>query len=465
MRSPHATAERASEQCHHRDAPLPRGHPAHCPFPARPSRSPTSDEDSHISFQRCYGNDRQEQKSIPPDPIIVDLVTEDMNERIPEIFPNLLREDAFPTVRKGGYDKRQVDDFVVRNHNQLRDLQERLARAHDELEQLRRELAEAKAKAAVKPEHEQISERLANILRIAEEEAADKRAQVDKEVKEIRAKAEEEAKAKIKSAQEQAERIVNGARDEAKELLTSTKQEAERLREEAAKEAERKLNEAEARANKIHDVADRRLKRLVATHGEAVRRLNDMRDTLAELLKAEAKAGALDAGLKRSDFEGSTDKESASAASSKQSSPQAAEPEGAANAQRPASPDNEPTARLNPADKEPTARLNPASSGAAADGKAENQVKSAPAAQGARPIPGRPQGFRYAGPAPTDAGSSPTPPPPSTELTGVYQASVPADSASSADSGSSAGSSNAGSSAGSSDSGSSGGSDSSGGGF
>lgn len=261
----HATAEREhmSPAGTHRCP----GPPARCPSPARLSRSPTSNRDSHISFQRCYRNDRKEQKTIPPDPIIVDLVTEDMNERIPEIFPNLLREDAFPTVRKGGYDKRQVDDFVVRNHNQLRDLQERLARAHDELEQLRRELAEAKAKAAVKPEHEQISERLANILRIAEEEASDKRAQVDKEVKEIRAKAEEEAKAKIKSAQEQADRIVNGARDEAKELLTSTKKEAERLREEAAKEAERKLNEAEARANKIHEVADRRLKRLVATHG------------------------------------------------------------------------------------------------------------------------------------------------------------------------------------------------------
>src|SRR5690625_1811501 len=208
-----------------------------------------------------------------------------MNEHSAEILPNFLREEAFPTEKRG-YSKRQVDDYVVRTHNQTRDLQERLARAHDELEQLRRELTEAKELAAVKPEHEQISERMSTILRIAEEEAKEKRSKIDAEVEGIRGKAEDESAKRLKDAEEHAERVVSSARHEAHEMVSTAKQEAEQLRSQAEDERRRRVSDAEARANKINETADRRLATLTATHNEAVRRLGDMHGTLAELLSA-----------------------------------------------------------------------------------------------------------------------------------------------------------------------------------
>ncbi|GLU47316.1 hypothetical protein [Nocardiopsis ansamitocini] len=385
-----------------------------------------------------------------------------MNEHSTEILPNLLREEAFPTARKG-YDKHQVDDFVVRNHNQIRDLQERLARAHDELEQLRRQLAEAKAKAVVKPEHEQISERLANILRIADEEASDKRSKVDKEVGDIRASAQEESQAKVKDAQEHAERIVGSARDQANELVTSAKQEAEQLREQAKEESERKLADSEARATRIHETADRRLATLTATHGEAARRLSDMRDTLTELLQAETKAGPLDNGLSRADFgtetaDGDEAKDAKDAKDAKEAKPQQpkaegakpsapsappaptapaavkdeaaakneqpapqrpapAKPQPAQNAPaRPAPADaDEATIKLNP-DDEATARISPEDTKAAAE-------QSGPSSQPVRQNPQRPQGFRYSGPAPTPTEEPTAQMPPINDpgMTGIYR--------------------------------------------
>ncbi|PSK99524.1 hypothetical protein CLV63_103249 [Murinocardiopsis flavida] len=219
-----------------------------------------------------------------------------MNEHSPEILPNLLRRDAFTTVRKGGYDKDQVDEYVVRNHNQIRDLQERLARAHDELEQLRRDLANAKEQAAVKPEHEQISERMAEILRIAEEEAKDKRSKVGREAEEIRNKAQGDAQKRMKDAEEHAERVIKSARNEAQEMLSTSKTESDQVRNQAKEESERRVADADARAKKINTTADRRLATLTATHNEAVRRLTDMRVTLAELLEAETNSGPLDPG-------------------------------------------------------------------------------------------------------------------------------------------------------------------------
>ncbi|MBE2998843.1 cell division protein DivIVA [Nocardiopsis sp. HNM0947] len=212
-----------------------------------------------------------------------------------------LQQDRFPTVRKGGYDKAHVDDYYVRMDNQFKDLRERLQRMDEELEQYKRDLAIAREKAQVKPEHEQISERMAEILRIAEEEAKERRSRVESEVEEAEKKAKDEVSKYRKEAEEHAERIVSSAREEATEMVAGAKKEAEQLREQAKQEGDRRLSEAEARAKKIHDTADRRLATLTATHAEALRRLKDMHSTLADLVEAEDKAGALETGLSRED--------------------------------------------------------------------------------------------------------------------------------------------------------------------
>lgn len=234
-----------------------------------------------------------------------------------EILPNLMREDSFGIVMRG-YDRRQVDDFVTRSRNQIRDLEERLARTLDEAQQLRRELTDAKEQlAAGKPAHEEVSERLATILRLAEEEADQKRAAAEETVAQIRKEAEEDAQRILGEARELAERTVASAREQAEGIITSARQKAEEdmaaarqeaeqtltsSREEAdhtlssAKErAERLLTDAEQRAGAINDGAARRLDALTETHGEAVRRLGHIRDVLTDLLSKDATHGTLGA--------------------------------------------------------------------------------------------------------------------------------------------------------------------------
>lgn len=222
-----------------------------------------------------------------------------------EILPNLMREDPFEVVMRG-YNRRQVDDYVTRSRNQIRDLEERLARALDEVEQMRREITEVRNQTApAKPQHEEVSERLAQILALAEEEATQKRTHVDTEIGQIRTDAEEEARRLVSeandeaenirsSAQSQAEQTVGAANTEADRLITGSREEADRTLETARGQAEEALGDAERRASTINEGASRRLESLTATHTEAVRRLTEVHDVLGNLLHADGDAGPFD---------------------------------------------------------------------------------------------------------------------------------------------------------------------------
>ncbi|WP_174547059.1 ATP synthase F0 subunit B [Nocardiopsis dassonvillei] len=291
-----------------------------------------------------------------------------------------LQQDRFPTVRKGGYDKAHVDDYFVRTDNQVKSLRERLQRLDDELEQYKRDLAIAREKAQVKPEHEQISERMAEILRIAEEEAQERRSKVESEVKEAEKKAQDEIAKYRKDAEEHAERILSSARSEAHSMVDSAKKESDQLREQAKQEGERRLNEAEARAKKIHDTADRRLATLTATHAEALRRLKDMHSTLADLVAAEDKAGALESGLSRDEVA---------------AAPAPAKP-------APATPGDkdEATTKLPPLQQQPdeaTVRIRPV---AKPEQTGQDQAGNSSPKDQAQSAPRPPQGARFTGPAP-----------------------------------------------------------------
>ena len=324
-----------------------------------------------------------------------------------------LQQDRFPTVRKGGYDKAHVDDYYVRMDNQFKSLRERLQRMDDELEQYKRDLAIAREKAQVKPEHEQISERMAEILRIAEEEAKERRSKVESEVNEAQKKAKEEIAKHRKDAEQHAERVLSSARSEATELVDSAKKEADQLREQARKEGERRLSEAEARAKKIHETADRRLATLTATHAEALRRLKDMHSTLADLVTAEDKAGPLETGLGREEaVSGEEEKNEQGQATSGQNEkprtadaakPEAdrAKSEAAPRVSAPSQPEvDEATVRIKPVAKpdrggQDAPKVDQAPVG---EGKKEG-VQGTPAQAVSRP----PQGGRFSGPAPEGA--------------------------------------------------------------
>ena len=237
-----------------------------------------------------------------------------------DLLPNLTHEDAFE-VQMRGYSRRQVDEFIARCRSQIRDLEQRLARALDDSEELRRDLATARQQAlGAKPAHEEVSERIAQILKLADDEArsqkskahediARQRNDAQSEAEKIRTEAREQAERMLTAAQEQAERAitsaraeaektVTGARNEAEKTLTAARNEAERTTTDARKKSEsalasaksqakKALDEATARATAIHDGAERRLNLLSTRHGETIKRLTDILDGVSGLVAAE----------------------------------------------------------------------------------------------------------------------------------------------------------------------------------
>jgi cell division septum initiation protein DivIVA len=232
-----------------------------------------------------------------------------------QILQDAMQADTFETAMRG-YHKRQVDEFVVRSRQHTRELEERLSITVDRLAQARREAAEVAERAAKAP-HEEVSERMAKILQLAAEEADQARARAADEIAARQQQAQEEAQGIVDGAQGQADGVLAAAREEAEALvgaareqasaemalaqqqaegrLTSSREEAERTLSSAQEEAERLLGDAQRRTAQINDVLTRRLQTLTATHSEAVRRLTEIRDVVADLVDSDTAAGVFDA--------------------------------------------------------------------------------------------------------------------------------------------------------------------------
>ena len=243
-----------------------------------------------------------------------------MNENS-DLLPNLLHEEFEMQMR--GYSRRQVDDFVARRNNEIRELEQRLARTLDDSEHLRRELSTVRQQAlSGRPAHEEVSERISQILKLADDEAraqknkadddiAKQRADAQQESERVRADAREQAERMLTAAQEQAERTISAARNEADKTRTAAKTEADRLTSDTRKKADaalaqakgqakKVLDEATARATAIHDGAERRLNLLSTRHAETVRRLTDILDGVQGLVAAEAARMSLEEEVNQS---------------------------------------------------------------------------------------------------------------------------------------------------------------------
>ena len=240
-------------------------------------------------------------------------------------------EDLFEREMRG-YSRRRVDEFVAKTRSQIRDLEDRLSQALDSTERLRNELVAAQAAGAEKPAHEEISERIGQILKLADDESKAQRTRADEEIARLReearldtvrlreeakadtdktrAEAHEQAERMLSAAQEQAESTVATATAEADKARTSARTEAERAVSEATKQAEsavstakaqakQQLDEATARATAIHDGAERRLNLLTSRHTEAIRRLTEIRDVVTTLVAGEAARGSLEEEVAR----------------------------------------------------------------------------------------------------------------------------------------------------------------------
>jgi cell division septum initiation protein DivIVA len=231
-----------------------------------------------------------------------------MNENS-DLLPNLLHEDFEMQMR--GYSRRQVDEFVARRNAEIRELEQRLARTLDESEQLRSDLSAVRQQAlAGRPAHQEISERIAQILKLADDEAraqrnkanddiAKLRVDAQQESERVRADAREQADRMLTAAQEQAERTIAAARVEADKTRTAARSEVDRLTSDTRKKADaalanakaqakKLLDEATARATAIHDGAERRMNLLSTRHAETVRRLEDILHGVQGLVTAEA---------------------------------------------------------------------------------------------------------------------------------------------------------------------------------
>jgi cell division septum initiation protein DivIVA len=230
-----------------------------------------------------------------------------------------------------GYNRQQVDNYVAWRAGQVRELESRLSQSLGEIEHLRREIAEARASAR-RPPHEEISERVGQILKLAADEAkaerehgaadandlreaarneTDKlRADAKKEVDQLKGEAQDRAERMLTAAQEQADRAVATATAEAEKMVSTAHAAAEQTVSQANEHAEstvnaamaqakQQLDDATARATAIHDGAERRLNLLISRHTETVRRLTEIRDVVTSLVSGEASRGSLEDEVNR----------------------------------------------------------------------------------------------------------------------------------------------------------------------
>src|SRR3954453_15508071 len=83
-------------------------------------------------------------------------------------------DNLFETVIRG-YHKRQVEDYIAWLQEQVGAVKAELMAARRELAVAREDLGATKAQLQTRPAHEEISIRMAQILRLAEEEAQQER--------------------------------------------------------------------------------------------------------------------------------------------------------------------------------------------------------------------------------------------------------------------------------------------------
>jgi cell division septum initiation protein DivIVA len=244
---------------------------------------------------------------------------------------DLGHDDQFEREMRG-YSRRAVDEYVAALRIDLRgledgkhDLEDRLSQALDETERLKLELSAARS--SDKKPHEEISERIGQILKLADDEAKSQRSKAEDEIAKLRSDAHSDttklrtdAKAETDrsraEAHEQAERMLSAAQEQADNTVATAKAESDAARKSAATEAQQvvadaskhaetavataksqakqQLDEATARATAIHDGAERRLNLLMSRHTEAVRRLTEIRDVVTSLVAGEADRGSLE---------------------------------------------------------------------------------------------------------------------------------------------------------------------------
>jgi DivIVA domain-containing protein len=236
------------------------------------------------------------------------MTSETMNDLVP-LNDDDGQQGGFRHVLRG-YDPKQVEDYLDRVEVALNESDERHAddtRRVEALEQqvgeLTGRLGEAERRASGRPETASaLGERLATMLRLAEQEAVA-----------IRDGARQQAETLVTSAKEQAaaeqvertkdlekrEREVQGAQREAESARLDAQKDAESVRTRASREAERELAQAKARTDALRADAEKMAATQVATARDDVKLLHEQAQREAAAITVEARRQVDELGRQR----------------------------------------------------------------------------------------------------------------------------------------------------------------------
>lgn len=237
-----------------------------------------------------------------------------------ELLPLSDEQEAtgFDVVLRG-YDRRQVEDYVERVEVAMVDAErqhaedgERLALLEQEVAALQSRLDDAEKRAAGLPEPaSRIGERLATMLRLAEEEAeqlvaqareraaastSERTADLDRREQQVRASeaaaeqarldAQRDAEAVRSRAQQEAAALQADARKAADAVMSQAREQAQALVAQAQEQADAKRQTAEEDVAILHEDARRQAGDLVTDAQRQVESLRQQRDTIAGQLQS-----------------------------------------------------------------------------------------------------------------------------------------------------------------------------------
>lgn len=207
-----------------------------------------------------------------------------------------------------GYDRRQVEDYVERVEAVLAaadrkhaDDEQRLQALETQVLGLQSQLTETERRAAGRPEPASlVGERIATMLRLAEEEAeqivdrareqasrtmAERTEELDRREAAIATAATEADQVRLE-AQQDAQGVRSRAQEEAQALLADARRQADELTAQVREQAEAKRRQAEEDVSLLHDAARAESAAMTQEARRQVEELSLQRDTIAAQLQA-----------------------------------------------------------------------------------------------------------------------------------------------------------------------------------
>lgn len=196
-----------------------------------------------------------------------------------------------------GYDRRQVDDYLDRVETALNEADARhaedagrLAALESQVTDMHERLADAERRAAGRPEPAPVAgDRIAAMLRLAEDEAASMRAAATDEAERIVTDAQLRAgqeSAKRSSELDRREQDIAVASEQAAALRQQAQQEADTIRSRAADDADSTRQQAQEELRRLHEAGQLEAAAMTTEARRQVEELSRQRDAIAAQLQS-----------------------------------------------------------------------------------------------------------------------------------------------------------------------------------